>query len=209
MVTFLAQLFQSPLVFLIVAALLLIVLAIIGKVPLLTPIDLGALQRAGLAALGIVVIVVSLFLSALELAPHPGPSSSVPAVHASCPSTAPTDVTIVSPAAESQVSILITVRGTACHISGNQQLWILVVPDGINAYYPQPGPVVITDNGTMWSTGATIGQSTDTGRGFMVIAALANPEGSSALQTYMRKPGAGIYPLPGGIQLVAQAHVLR
>jgi hypothetical protein len=87
------------------------------------------------------------------------------------------------------------------------------VPEGVTSYYPQAGPVVISDDGK-WSTSAYIGldNPSDVGKGFVLIASLANMEGSTAIRAYFTQSGPdfiGLDPLPQGIQLITQVQIVR
>jgi len=130
-----------------------------------------------------------------------------------CPPFAPTRVNITSPVSGTSVPRLVTVQGTACHIPNGRELWLLVVPEGVTVYYPQTGPVVISSDGN-WSASAYVGldDPIDIGRGFVLIAALADQQGSAAIRTYFAQSGPefrGLEPLPQGVQLMAQVRVVR
>jgi hypothetical protein len=71
---FLDQLFKSPVIFFIVAAVILIVFAIIGKIPWPSTVDLNIPQRASLAAFGVVLIVLSVIVASIAVAPPSGGS---------------------------------------------------------------------------------------------------------------------------------------
>ena len=130
-----------------------------------------------------------------------------------CPPFAPTRVTITSPVSGTSVPRLVTVQGTACHIPNGRELWLLVVPEGVTGYYPQTGPIMISSDGN-WSASAYVGLDApiDIGRGFVLIAALADQQGSAAIRTYFAQSGPefkGLEPLPEGIQLMTQVRVIR
>jgi hypothetical protein len=130
-----------------------------------------------------------------------------------CPPFAPTSVNITLPEAGAHIPHLTTVQGTACHIPEGDELWVLVVPEGVTAYYPQMGPIVISNDGT-WSASAYAGldDPVDVGRGFILIAALANQQGGAAIRAYFSQSGAGymgLEPLPQGVRLMAQVRVIR
>jgi hypothetical protein len=151
----------------------------------------------GSVVLGVLLVVAIITPLVLKATPS-----------SSCSST---KVSITSPSPESRVQVLTTVRGTACHIQSGEALWVLVVPDGVSGYFPQNGPVIVTSDGT-WSASAHIGVVSDpAGQGFEVIAALADQAGNAAIRTYFAQPSTtvGLDPLPGGIQLLAQEHVVR
>lgn len=119
-------------------------------------------------------------------------------------------VLITSPTNGSKVPILTTVQGTAHNIPTGDELWILIVPDGVTGYYPQSGPVVVT--GDTWSSSARVGLDSDSGLGFTLIAALADQEGGAAIRAYYNQSGPnfqGLDPLPAGIRLMSQVHVIR
>jgi hypothetical protein len=122
----------------------------------------------------------------------------------------PPRVVITYPTHGSPVPIKIIIEGTASGIPNTDELWVLIVPDGLTAYYPQePGPVEVRSDGK-WSSSATIGQTQDSGRGFTVFAALVNPEGSPAIHAYVSGSNVnGIDPLPRGIQIMQKVHVVR
>ena len=95
------------------------------------------------------------------------------------PTPKPTSILITSPTDGSKVPILTIVQGTASGIPEGEDLWVLIVPDGVTAYYPQSGPIVVTSDGK-WSSSARVGIASDTGLGFTLIAALADQEGRAA-----------------------------
>ena len=123
---------------------------------------------------------------------------------------APLRVTITSPAPESKVPLLTIVQGSADYIPPDTQLWLLVVPDGGTSFFPQPGPIVVSSDGK-WSASAYIGldKPGESGKGHVVYAALADQEGSTAIQNYFKSRYKPLDPLPRGIQLMSQVHVVR
>jgi hypothetical protein len=130
-----------------------------------------------------------------------------------CPPFAQTSVSISSPAAGSSVSQLTTVEGSSCHLSEEDELWLLVVPEGVTAYYPQKSPIVLSDDGS-WSASAYVGldDPADIGRGFVLIAAIADQQGGAAIREYFSQSDAdfqGLEPLPQGIRLMSQVRVIR
>jgi hypothetical protein len=207
---------------------ILILLGLIGQLRLW--FTLGRPLRITASISGGVLLLSGIFLQAgADYLPGPAPvaivtpaptptagSTRTPVVSATSTPTAPsgcssTDVITTTPVSESTVSIVATVQGTACEIPSTEELWVLIVPDGVTAYYPQPGPVVVTNDGK-WSASATVGQNNDSGRGFVLVTALADQEGSAAIQAYFHQSGSdfkGLYPLPKGIQLMSQVHVIR
>lgn len=131
-----------------------------------------------------------------------------------CGPFAPTSITITSPASNSRVSNQITVQGTACHIPQDNELWLLVQVNGVRGYFPQPGPIVVSSDGT-WSAPANIGSDADSGRGFTLNTALVDQNDTAAkdaIQKYLNQPGP-VYmpldPLPSGIRLMSQVPVVR
>lgn len=140
---------------------------------------------------------------------------AVPVALSPCGLFASTSVTITSPEPNSRVPNQVTVQGTACHISQDKELWLLVQVNGVRGYFPQPGPIVVSSDGT-WSVPANIGSDTDSGRGFTLIPALVDQNDKAAkdaIQTFFMQPGpvyVPIEPLPSGIQLLpSQVHVIR
>jgi hypothetical protein len=136
-----------------------------------------------------------------------------PMLRAPCPIFAAARVDIIEPLNGSSVPRLLTVQGTACHIPKGRELWLMVVPDGTTSYYPQNRPVVVSRDGS-WTTSAYVGldDPVDIGRGFVLVMALANEQGSAAIQAYFTQATAGykgIEPLPQGVQLMTQVRVVR
>lgn len=136
-----------------------------------------------------------------------------PLVVSPCPPFAASSVSIAFPTAGSQVPRVVMVQGRACHIHEGQALWLLVVPAGVGAYYPQNGPITVGDGGT-WSGSAFVGLdgSVDVGREFVVVAALAGEQGEAAIRRYFSQSGPeyrGLEPLPQGVRLMAQVAVVR
>lgn len=232
MAIFLDQLFKAPIIFFIIAAVVLIVFAIIGKIPWPSTIDLDTRQRVGLATFGTILIVLSVVVTSIEVITPPSTSgttqltassptkalsssASPPVTNSSyCSSSSSLDVHIISPVAESGVPVVTTMQGTACNIPASQELWILIVPDGVTGYYPQlPGPVMVTNEGR-WSTSVHVGldQPGEVGKGFELNVTLVNQDGSTAIHAYFNQAGSnfkGLDPLPNGIQLLSQVHVIR
>lgn len=136
-----------------------------------------------------------------------------PLLASSCPPFAATRLSFTTPAPEASVPRLVPVQGTACNIPTGKQLWLLVLPEGTTAYHPQTGPIVVSSNGN-WSASAYAGLdgTVDVGRGFVLIAALADEQGSNAIRQYFDHAGpdfTGLATLPPGVQLMDQIRVLR
>lgn len=142
-----------------------------------------------------------------------------PLMVSSCPPFAATRVSFSSPKMGASVPRLVPVQGTACNIPNEKQLWLLVLPEGTTAYHPQTGPVIVSSDG-VWTASVYVGSdgTVDLGRGFIVITALADQQGSNAIRQYFeqsRPSGpsgphfAGLATLPPGIQLMDQVRVLR
>jgi hypothetical protein len=136
-----------------------------------------------------------------------------PIFNTPCSITSPTSVTIVSPPSGISVPRLVTVQGTSCHLSNDKELWLMVVPDGVTSYYPQPGPITVAANGN-WSATAYLGleSSVDVGKGFVVIAAQVDAQAVPFVRTYFTQPGPeikGLEPLPQGVQLMSQIKFVR
>ncbi len=130
-----------------------------------------------------------------------------------CSLFAPTNIIITSPLSSSDVPRLVMIQGTACHIPEGSEILILVVPNGSTAYYPQPGPVIVSNDG-YWSTSAYLGldDPVDAGREFAIIAALADNKGLTSINHYFSQSGPeykGIEQLPPEIQLITQVRVIR
>lgn len=131
-----------------------------------------------------------------------------------CPVFASTDAPITTPTDGSVVSQSIIVRGTACHIPQGNQLWLLVMAEGVTGYYPQSGPIVASSDGK-WSASAFLGgtDSADSGRAFVLYTASVDQGGSAAtaIQNYFASSPdfRPISPLPDGIHLLSQVQVVR
>jgi hypothetical protein len=68
----------------------------------------------------------------------------------------------------------------------DEDLWLLVVPDGTVADYSQIDLTVVSSDGK-WNANACIDQDTPDGfGGFVVIAAPTNPDGRAAIQQYFK-----------------------
>jgi hypothetical protein len=127
-----------------------------------------------------------------------------------CRPFAPTSVTITFPVESSKVPLLATFQGDACNIPQDKELWLLVVPEGMTSYFPQPGPVVVSSDGK-WTAIAYIGQNNpvDVEKGFVVYVALADQKGSASIRAYFTSGYKPLEPLPEGIQLIRQVRVVR
>lgn len=127
-----------------------------------------------------------------------------------CRPFAPTSITITSPVEGSKVPLLATFQGDACNIPQDKELWLLVVPEGMTSYFPQPGPVGVSSGGK-WTANAYIGQNNpaDVGKGFVVYVALTDQNGSAAIRAFFTSGDKPLEPLPEGIQLIRQVQVVR
>jgi len=131
----------------------------------------------------------------------------------SCPPFAHASVSITSPVEGENIPRLVSVQGTSCHIPKDQELWLLVLPEGGTAYYPQSGPVQVGDDG-IWSASAYAGLDTpeDIGRGFVLVAVLSDLQGSIAIREYFSQSGPeykGLEPIPLGVKIMSQVRVVR
>lgn len=135
----------------------------------------------------------------------------VPLFFSSCPFFAPTSVTITSPLSGSSEPRQVAVEGTSCHIPQGEDLWVLVVPDAdASHYYPQPGPATVSSSGD-WNGSAYAGQDlpVEVGKGFELVIVLADPQGSAAIRTHLDPSPPIPAPLPKGIQVMKQVHIVR
>jgi hypothetical protein len=129
---------------------------------------------------------------------------------------------ITSPKEGSSVPVQIMVRGTAPNnIPKDKELWLLVQSGGVYGYFPQgdafnPNPIVVSHEGK-WNAIAYVGIDTDPKEmEFILQLALADQKSASrvAIDQYFASGQAGkgynpLYPLPDGIELVAQTIVKR
>ena len=127
-----------------------------------------------------------------------------------CYPFAPASASITSPASGSHQPLLITAQGGARHIPSDKELWLLVVPAGVQGYFPQNGKIVVSDDGA-WSASATLGQPADVGRDFTIHIALVDQQGKSVIDHYLASAPnfTPIFPLPPGIESVGQVTVTR
>jgi hypothetical protein len=137
----------------------------------------------------------------------------LPIASSPCAPLAPTAVQLAAIAPGSTAHRLATVHGSSCHIPRESELWLLVVPEGLTAYYLQPGPIIPTESGS-WSASVYLGSegSVDAGKTFLVIAAIADKDGAAALRSHLARPGsetAGIEPLPPGVQMMSEVRIVR
>jgi len=112
---------------------------------------------------------------------------------------------------ESHVPRSVTIEGTASNTLNGKELWILVAAEGMQDYFPQPGPVQVVKDG-MWSLPITVGIDTDHDKKFVLYTALFDIAGKSAIDKYfMQTPSPdyiGINSLEG-IQLMSKINVIR
>ena len=136
-----------------------------------------------------------------------------PLLVSSCPPYGTARVSVTSPSPDASVPRLAPVKGTACNMPNGKQLWLLVQPEGVTAYYPQVGPIIVPSDGN-WNASVYVGLdgTVDIGRGFILTAVLADDQGSAAIRQYFAQSGSqftGLSPLPPGIQLMDQVRVVR
>lgn len=134
-----------------------------------------------------------------------------PTFISSCPLFAAQSAAVTYPSEGAALPLLITAQGTECNLPGDKQFWLLVVAEGVQGFFPQNQILVSSDG--RWSASAILGQkgAVDVGREFVLYTALADASGQAAIRSYFApapdfKP---LYPLPGGIQLINQVHVVR
>jgi uncharacterized membrane protein YeaQ/YmgE (transglycosylase-associated protein family) len=130
-----------------------------------------------------------------------------------CSPLATTYVEISAPATGSTVPRLVIVEGKTCNLKKGEELWLFIQPAGTASFYPQHGPIEITDNGK-WTSSIYIGldDPTDTGRGFLIVAVLADASGSEAIRVYFTQSGSsyiGLEPLPPGVRIASYVQVVR
>jgi len=125
----------------------------------------------------------------------------------SSPTPGPPSVLITTPTGGSQVSILTTVQGTAHNIPKDEELWLFIVPQGSTGYFPQPGPIPISNE--QWSTDGHFGGESEVGLRFTLIPVLINQNDQVAhcvIAKYFHQPPPGPYqsiPRTGGMQLLS------
>lgn len=130
-----------------------------------------------------------------------------------CPPLASPNASITSPSDGAAVGQMINVHGIACHLPEGKGLWLIVAAEGVAGYFPQTGPITVSTNDNEWTVSAQLGglNTPDTGRTFVLYTALADQQGTVAIQGYFAsapdfKP---LNPLPVGIQLLNQIQVVR
>jgi hypothetical protein len=130
------------------------------------------------------------------------------------PPVASARVTITTPEPEARVGRSVIVQGTATNVQDGRELWVFVLVGGTTQYHPQPGPFPVDASGA-WSGSAYIGEdSNDADRQFTLVAALASPDASARIKSYLTDVAnkgsyPGLDPLPVGIVPSAQVTVLR
>ena len=169
------------------------------------------------ALIDAVVVIAAAIVPLVWLRPIATPvlASTISPMLAPLPSPS---VTITSPRDGSQVSTSAIVQGTASNIPQDEELWLFIVPDGVTAYFPQPGPIKVLSGGK-WSEFAFIGSPSDpSGTGYMLILALVGKNDTTAqeatrayfLQPSGTNPYIGIDPMKlTGIQVMTQVRVVR
>ena len=178
-----------------------------------TPAIVAALVSA-------VVVIAASIISLVWLRPIPTPvlASTISLMLAPLPSPS---VTITYPRDGDQVSTSAMVQGTASDIPQDEELWLFIVPDGVTAYFPQPGPIKVFSGGK-WSEYAFIGSASDPrGTGYTLILALVGKSDTTAqeairvyflqfLQQPIPNPIYGIDPMKlTGVQWMTQIRVVR
>ena len=135
-----------------------------------------------------------------------------PTFLSACPRFASTNATITSPTDGSAVPQSVIVRGKACNIPQDKELWVIVVAQGVAGFYPQQDKITVANDGS-WTTNAFLGDSpsTGSGTGFVLYTALADQGGIAAIQSYFAEAPnfTPLDPLPAGIQLLSQVEVRR
>jgi hypothetical protein len=203
--------FQSFPIYIFLFGALLVVFAIIGRiiVPKVRTFILTKWPRIGLGTFGIILIIISIVVPGGGLQ-HIGVVSPTPPP--STPPPPPPKVAITFPTEGSTVGISRIAQGTASNIPQGENLWLLVNVSGINGYYPQDGPIPVLSDGT-WTASVSIGGPNDARRAFVLLAALADPQGEAILEQYIKMGHASgsflTIPLPKGVQVITQIHVTR
>jgi hypothetical protein len=119
---------------------------------------------------------------------------------------------ITSPPDGSTQPRSVSLDGTACSVSTGDELWLMVVPDGMTAYFPQQ--LVSVENDHHWTTSATIGREghSDDGKGFKIVAVYVEPAARHFITEYFEQTVRGNYigiePV-SGIHEIANVHVIR
>jgi len=169
-----------------------------------------------LLVIGFLVVSMVGWLGALPMLTRIGQVPTATVAPAPTPSPTQTlaspSVFITSPTAGSKVSLTTIVRGAAFNIPKGEELWVLMVVDGVKGYYPQSGPIEV-ENDSTWGLDVTVGTDKDHGRKFEIYTVLVDKNGRSAIDKYfVQTPSAnyvGINTLPEGIKPMSRVDVIR
>jgi hypothetical protein len=164
-------------------------------------------------------LVAVAMLSACTLAASCGSSSGSQTPSATPTSSSPSASPTSRPTASfagihqgSRVSYKQEVTGTLTGIPLGMDAWLVIRPNEVNAYWPQPGPLQ-TDKNHHFDTVATFGQSADTNQGetFTLMIVETNAAASQQFRSFLSNPqqmGLGMSGLPYN-NLLTQVTVTR
>lgn len=133
------------------------------------------------------------------------PPSEDPSVH----------ITISTPSDGDSVQSPVRVSGTVKNHDDNDYLWILLLPEKAQRYYPQTGPLNV-DTNNQWAGEVYFGGKEESSpqQNYVIFVAVANKAGNTLLTNYMEQSKKirsyeGVFPLPGSITRIASIRVTR
>lgn len=125
----------------------------------------------------------------------------------------PTEAKITYPRDGSFVEINETIFGNYQNLHDDHKIWIIVLPQTVDKYYPQKAPADIIP-GEEWSSHATLGIPEDSGDKFDVIVVIANKEAQNKFYKYLDDSilidsWKGIDEIPPGATIYDRITVIR
>jgi hypothetical protein len=167
--------------------------------------------RVATAVTAMVFGILMLFLSGTAKAGTVSNAPSAAVTTVSVASPAP-HAHLISPANGDRVAIVVKARGTASHLKG--RLWLVVYSPVVQRYYPQTGPVTVSQTGK-WSDTVYFGTvTTHRGEPYTLLAVQASPAANAAMKHYLavgNRTGKwpGMVTMPNGSLWLASVHVIR
>lgn len=161
----------------------------------------------GVAALGMVMILVPALSACGGNAPYPTPTTS--------PGPPTSTIVAIESLRDEQLvpSAVFGIQGISINLKG-QELWLVLIVRGIPRFYPQDGPAIVQDDGDWTSPSVFFGGEEDVGRRFDVIAVVANDRAGMVFRKYLEvgqqtKEFPGLRSLPKGVVEYDRITVIR
>jgi hypothetical protein len=132
-----------------------------------------------------------------------------------CTPTTPdsTSVEITYPVEGTKVEQTEAIKGVSRLVPEGQEIWILVVPQRADRYYPHNRPADVLVNGG-WHSLANIGITEDVGDKFDILVVLVDGDAQDVFEDYLReaeekKDWPGLEQLPDGAVIYDRITVTR